>query len=287
MENLTHVYTLLGNSTRLQTEVRPEEIPIESFIAIAFFMTFIFIVGFAENSFAFFIFYRTKALHTTNNMLIAGLVLCDWCQSVFGMPLVVASSIAKKWIFGQGLCVYYGFITTFMGITQITNLTAISLNKYFAIVRHSNLAFLDPNRAILAIIACYMHGFLWAIFPVIGWSSYQLEGANVSCSIPWESKATKDVSYCLALSAFAWILPLGIITFTYLSIWRLVSLLIRFSQMEFPTYQLGQSISVLKVVGCYFSFQIQIEHSVSKHTVQALIRCRFLWRLVWVYTICL
>ena len=205
-------------------EQAPTVISIESFTTIAFFMLVIFILGLTENSFSLFVFLRTRSLWTTNNIFVAGLLLSDWSQSVFGIPLVVASSIAHKWLFGRPTCIYYAFVTTFLGITQITTLTAISLDKYFVIVRKTQMAFLAEKSAVFIVFLCYLHGFIWALFPVLGWSSYELEGANVSCSIPWESKETEDVSYCLSLTVFGWLLPLATIVYSYSSIYFLVSL---------------------------------------------------------------
>ena len=50
-----------------------------------------------------------------------------------------------------------------------------------------------------------------------------------------------------------------------------------FNQMEYPSYQLGQSISVLKRFSIYMAFCKQI--------METLIRRRVLWRLIWVYTV--
>ena len=53
------------------------------------------------------------------------------------------------------------------------------------------------------------------------------------------------------------------------------------------SYQLDQSISVLRVVGWYFSFYSNFNRTICKQTVETLIRCCFVRRLVWVCTICL
>ena len=204
-------------------EFKGERVSANIFAVIAFFISFIFIAGLVENSFSLYVFARTKKLHNTNNLFIVGLVISDWSQSVFGIPLVVVSSVARGWLFGSQLCVYYGFVTTFLGITQITTLTAIALEKYFVIVGQNQRAMMNKKHAVYVITVCFLHGFIWALFPILGWSSYQLEGVNVSCSIRWESKESNDTSYCLSLYVFGWIIPLATIIFAYCSICRLVS----------------------------------------------------------------
>ena len=51
------------------------------------------------------------------------------------------------------------------------------------------------------------------------------------------------------------------------------------------SYQLEQSISVLRDVRWYFSFFSSFNRKLCKQTVETLIRCRILWRLIWVCTV--
>ena len=53
------------------------------------------------------------------------------------------------------------------------------------------------------------------------------------------------------------------------------------------SYQLNQSSSILRVVGLYFSFYSHFNRTLNKQTVEALIRCPKMWRLVWVCTVCI
>ena len=53
-------------------------------------------------------------------------------------------------------------------------------------------------------------------------------------------------------------------------------------------YQLDLSVSVLRVVGCFFFiFYSNLERTIYKQTVETLIRHRVLRRLIWVCTVCL
>ena len=52
-------------------------------------------------------------------------------------------------------------------------------------------------------------------------------------------------------------------------------------------YQLEQSIFVSIDVGRYFSFYSNFNRTFCKQTVEILIRPHVLWRLVWVYIVCL
>ena len=61
-------------------------------------------------------------------------------------------------------CVYYGFITTLLGITQISLLATIALDRYLVIVRPSHVT-IGMNKAVTMVMCCYGYGFLWALLP--------------------------------------------------------------------------------------------------------------------------
>ena len=53
-------------------------------------------------------------------------------------------------------------------------------------------------------------------------------------------------------------------------------------------YQLEQSISVLRDVGCFFlHFSSNFNRTFYKQIVETLVRRRVLWRLIWICTVCL
>ncbi|XP_060566812.1 visual pigment-like receptor peropsin [Ruditapes philippinarum] len=78
------------------------------------------------------------------------------------------------------------------------------------------------SKAVTMVICCYGYGFLWALFPAVGWSSYQLEGIRLRCAINWRSKRPLDLSYSLSILVLAWVVPLGIILFCYGAICTLI-----------------------------------------------------------------
>ncbi|XP_052814067.1 parapinopsin-like [Mya arenaria] len=116
-------------------------------------------------------------------------------------------------------CVYYGFATTMFGITQISLLAAIAIDRFVIIVKPRGFAF-SKSKAIAAVILCYIIGCLWAMFPAVGWSSYQLEGIRVRCAINWRSKRVADVSFTLSALILAWMVPLFVIVVSYAGIFH-------------------------------------------------------------------
>ncbi|WAR10500.1 OPSX-like protein, partial [Mya arenaria] len=136
-----------------------------------------------------------------------------------GHWMIIVSSFTQAWQFKRAGCVYYGFATTMFGITQISLLAAIAIDRFVIIVKPRGFAF-SKSKAIAAVILCYIIGCLWAMFPAVGWSSYQLEGIRVRCAINWRSKRVADVSFTLSALILAWMVPLFVIVVSYAGIFH-------------------------------------------------------------------
>lgn len=119
----------------------------------------------------------------------------------------------------------YGFIGGLTGTTSIATLSAIALDRYWAVVRP-----LEPLRALTAIrarllaIGAWMYACIFAIIPAlnIGYGQYVPEGCLTSCSFDY---LTEDFSPRLFIFIFfcaAWLAPFCTISFCYISIFRVV-----------------------------------------------------------------
>jgi hypothetical protein len=51
-------------------------------------------------------------------------------MSVLGCPLVVSSSFAGHWLFGDGGCIYSGFVITFCGLSTILILATLAQTEH-------------------------------------------------------------------------------------------------------------------------------------------------------------
>ncbi|KAK3585625.1 hypothetical protein CHS0354_004542 [Potamilus streckersoni] len=191
----------------------------EVYIGIAILLTIVPVVGFFENAVVILVFFKNRHLRKSCNLYITGLAICDVLHCTIGMPMVTVSGYARGWIFQQKGCAYYGFVTTFLGITQITILTVIAVDRYKTMrAKYVSKCKSDMKRCVLILLACYCHGFIWAIFPLAGWSSFQIDDARLSCCISFASKAPLDISYLICLTFFGYIIPVVCITSSYCGI---------------------------------------------------------------------
>ena len=65
------------------------------------------------------------------------------------------------------------------------------------------------------ISSCWIYGFVWAAFPLIGWSGFELESDALRCSIDWASKKTKDRLYIIFLFIFCFIIPVSVMCYSF------------------------------------------------------------------------
>lgn len=193
------------------------------YAVMAAVMSIVLLLGLLENFAVLYTFARNKTIRTEDNMLIAGLAISDIGQSVLGVPFVVLAAIFQQWIFGNFMCQYYGFITTSLGLSQITLLTFIALERYFINIRHVRKCTNTKYKCRCVIVFCFLYGFAWGSGPVFGWSSYKLEAIGIACSVSWEDRTLSSISFTVCLFIFGWFLPLILIAFGYMNIARLVS----------------------------------------------------------------
>lgn len=120
----------------------------------------------------------------------------------------------------------YGFVGGLTGTTSIATLSAIALDRYWAVVRP-----LETVRALTAIRARLFAGGAWiyaCIFSIIpaldiGYGRYVPEGYLTSCSFDYLTDDTSPRHFIFVFFCAAWLAPFCTISFCYLSIFRVVA----------------------------------------------------------------
>ncbi|KAJ8316339.1 hypothetical protein KUTeg_006353 [Tegillarca granosa] len=189
----------------MSKNVSSEDFPKWAHYSFAFPYFIAVIVAIIINGMAIYVFIKRKQLRCSANIFVMCLCLTDLLMAGMAGPLVVFSAFAGKWLFHEGGCVYYAFIVCLMSYTNIGIVTAIAVDRYVVIVRGKRVTL---QTAWWVVIGCIMHSFLWSVAPVLGWSSYTLEGMQTSCSINWQSTDVGDISLSIALLFWLWLLPI-------------------------------------------------------------------------------
>ncbi|XP_069134498.1 visual pigment-like receptor peropsin [Argopecten irradians] len=198
-------------------------------------LTITTLVGIFANSFGILIFVKHKHLRSPTNLFVAGLATCDLLMLVLAIPLAAVSSFSHHWVGGYPTCVFEGFLVYFLGLTSLYLLCAISIDRYIVIALPMKSALVTKRVAVCAIVGCYGLGFFWAMLPLLGWNSYQLEGLMTSCAVLWDTTNAKDYSYNVVIFFTCFIFPIIIMCFCYHQVYRTVRAVSRNNKWDVGT----------------------------------------------------
>uniref|UniRef100_F6SHJ1 G-protein coupled receptors family 1 profile domain-containing protein n=1 Tax=Ornithorhynchus anatinus TaxID=9258 RepID=F6SHJ1_ORNAN len=116
---------------------------------------------------------RSRSLRTPANMFIINLSISDFFMSLTQAPVFFASSLHKRWIFGEKGCQLYAFCGALFGITSMITLTVIALDRYFVITRPlASIGVISKKRALLILTGVWFYSLAWSLPPFFGWSEW-------------------------------------------------------------------------------------------------------------------
>ena len=133
----------------------------------------VIITGAVGNCLTLFVFYRYDPLRDVTGLFLANLAVADLLQSVIGMPLIATSAFYEEWVFGEILCTISGATNSLFCITSVLTLTAVSVDRYLAIVHPLEYpTWLSMKRSKMVVVCLWLMAFFAALLPVLGWSRY-------------------------------------------------------------------------------------------------------------------
>ncbi|XP_062568460.1 short-wave-sensitive opsin 1-like [Saccostrea cucullata] len=173
------------------------------------------IVSAIANGILIYIFFWEK---TRNSFCILLLGLCtgDFFMSVFGTFTTALAFLIGRRIMSFHVCQIQGIIMTFLGLSQIVLLSAISFTR-FVIMSYPNFR-LHSCYAKGIVCGSYGYCLTLAICPILGWGSYLPNVTGTSCEPIWDSLALRDITFNIYMLMACLALPLILICFSYFMI---------------------------------------------------------------------
>lgn len=113
------------------------------------------------------------------NIILFNLVCSDFSVSVLGNPFTMTAAIYHRWIFGQTLCVCYGFFMALLGIASITTLTVLSYERLCTVKFPFTTKQLNNRGAIVSVLFIWAYSLAVTMPPLFGWGAYVNEAANI------------------------------------------------------------------------------------------------------------
>nr|XP_051679109.1 melanopsin isoform X1 [Oryctolagus cuniculus] len=181
------------------------------------------LTGMLGNLTVIYTFCRSRSLRTPANMFIINLAVSDFLMSFTQAPVFFASSLYKRWLFGETGCEFYAFCGALFGISSMITLTAIALDRYLVITRPlAAVGMVSKKRAGLVLLGVWLYALAWSLPPLFGWSAYVPEGLLTSCSWDYVTFTPSVRSYTMLLFCFVFFLPLLVIVYCYIFIFRAI-----------------------------------------------------------------
>ncbi|XP_028254820.1 opsin-3-like [Parambassis ranga] len=172
------------------------------------------VFGFLNNFVVLVLFCRFKTLRTPVNMLLLNISISDMLVCVCGTTLSFASSLRTRWLYGRHGCMWYGFVNSCFGIVSLISLSVLSYDRYSTLMVYNKRS-ADYRKPLLAVGGSWLYSLIWTVPPLLGWSSYGLEGAGTSCSVTWTERTSRSHSYIICLFVFCLGLPVLVMVYCY------------------------------------------------------------------------
>ena len=98
-------------------------------------------------------------------------------------------------------------------------LCCISLDRYIAVTRPTRYkTIVTVKRACCTLFVVWGQGFLYATFPLFGWSKYEYHPGTLHCSPAW----AEDCALYIYLTVVGFGIPIAVLVFTYIRIFFVI-----------------------------------------------------------------
>ncbi|XP_009491695.1 galanin receptor type 1 [Pelecanus crispus] len=192
-------------------------IGIENFITLIVF-GLIFTLGVLGNSLVITVLARSKPgkRRSTTNIFILNLSIADLAYLLFCIPFQSTVYVLPTWVLGAFICKFIHYFFTVSMLVSIFTLSAMSVDRYVAIVHSRRSSALRVSRnALLGV------GLIWALSfalasPVAHHQRlFHRDASNQTfCWEHWPNPRHKKV-YVVSTFVFGYLLPLLLISFCY------------------------------------------------------------------------
>ena len=126
-------FSYMHNSTRSSDEIEKETGT--QYLVLAPVLVFMMLLAIFGNMTLIITICRTRKLRTRTNMFILNQACADMGVALFCMPFSIITCYTREWIFGDSMCQLNGFVNILFEASSLFTLTAISIEKYFSIVK--------------------------------------------------------------------------------------------------------------------------------------------------------
>uniref|UniRef100_G3U6K1 Prostaglandin E receptor 4 n=1 Tax=Loxodonta africana TaxID=9785 RepID=G3U6K1_LOXAF len=143
---------------------------------------------------------RKEQKETTFYTLVCGLAVTDLLGTLLVSPVTIATYMKGQWPGGEALCEYSTFILLFFGLSGLSIICAMSIERYLAI-NHAYFYshYVDKRLAGLTLFAVYVSNVIFCALPNMGLGSSRLQYPDTWCFIDWTTNVTAHAGALLRM----------------------------------------------------------------------------------------
>lgn len=97
---------------------------------------------------------------------------------------------------------------------SLISLVILSYDRYSTLTVYNKRG-PDYRRPLLAVGGSWLYSLFWTVPPLLGWSSYGIEGAGTSCSVSWTVQTAQSHAYIICLFTFCLAIPILVMIYCY------------------------------------------------------------------------
>ena len=177
------------------------------------------IVSIIGNSLVCIAAYRNSNLRSTTNLYIIALAVSDLLCGTVVMTLASATLIIGRWVFGDPLCQFQGFVGVFTANLTPATLGLTAINRYVKIVKTSHYKMIfSPRRSKIWLSCLWLSLALYLLIArVTNWVKIDFIQGYAVCSFDYPTNVSRIVHYSITVALF-FVLPLCVGIFSYYKI---------------------------------------------------------------------
>lgn len=103
---------------------------------------------------------------------------------------------------------------SFSGIVSLISLVILSYDRYSTLTVYNKRG-PSYRKPLLAVGGSWLYSLFWTVPPLLGWSSYGIEGAGTSCSVSWTAQSAQSHAYIICLFTFCLGIPILVMIYCY------------------------------------------------------------------------
>ena len=181
-------------------------------VATAFFST-ILLLSLVLNTIACYIIALKVKTKRITHLFIFSMSVGNILEAILGFIPQIIMVFHKNFLGKTTVCIASGFVVFGFVVSNIAHITGLAVIRAIA-MKYPIFYYTHCKKIwcrIAALSLCYLYGFLWASFPLIGWSNYDVDLDEKRCSLEWRLSRSDSLSFIKAVLIFCYVIPGAII----------------------------------------------------------------------------